>query len=656
MPGRKDLFKRDIWWFPDQTRKGGYRLVLFFLICIPYLFPAQTFAQDYFDEEKILFYSSEIDIDSTGLVHVSETIRVRAQSNNIKRGIYRTIPTIYKGRFLQTVTTPLEVTEILRDGSPEEYFLEEANNGVRIYIGRKDHELPPGDYTYTIGYTIERQIGFFEDYDEFYWNVTGLDWDFTIDSVYAVVNLPAGGSILRDGISAYSGASGETGCDCMISPLSEVSAAFHTTVPLYAFEGLTVAVPFRKGLISPPSRDDLTDRFLADNYPGVVALVGLAVVLLYYFGAWLLVGKDPRGRTIIARFEPPGDLTPYELRYLKMMRFDNKAMVACLVWMAQRGHLTIEETDRKKYTLTRVKNATQTLNDVEKEVLAALFSKTSSITLSNSYNPAFGTALASLKAHLRHKLMNFAFRLNRRWTVVGILLSVAVMIVSCIQHPFDQAMVGLFMVVWLSGWTVACLFLIKGFVTTIRERKYAMTFALLLFVVPFLGAEIFALGLLVDIFNFYTYVTFVLLWVINITFFSLLKAPTLAGRQLLDEIESFSLFLRTAEMPRIQSLSTTPAMDLNLFEQYLPYALALDLQTAWASHFEDQLSAPDQVRQPHWYKGVSSFRSLGEFSSSFGQSLSSSISSSSTPPGSRSGSSGGGSSGGGGGGGGGGGW
>ena len=214
----------------------------------------------------------------------------------------------------------------------------------------------------------------------------------------------------------------------------------------------------------------------------------------------------------------------------------------------------------------------------------------------------------------------------------------------------------MFMVIWISGWTAACLFMVKACVHFVRERKYIMTAVLSVFVTPFLAAEVFVLYLLFDIINFYAYVSFLLLWTLNVVFFGLMKAPTLAGRRLLDEIESFSLFLRTAEMPRIQTLTTTPAMDLRLFEQYLPYALALDLQTEWANHFESHLSAPNQTNSFHWYRGISTSRSLGEFSSSFGRSLSSSISSSSTPPGSKSGSSGGGSSGGGGGGGGGGGW
>src|SRR5690606_34995940 len=206
---------------------------------------------------------------------------------DIRHGIYRSIPTKYKGKFMETVTTPLEVTKVLRDGSPEIYSIEETGDGSSIIIGDKDYELPEGDYTYTIGYTVGRHIGYFDDYDEIYWNGTGSEWTFGIDSVYAVVNLPAGSGIIKEKISAYSGASGETGCQCRILPVSETSVAFQTTGPLYSFEGFTIAVPFKKGVIMPPSQDEVIEQLIRDNYPAITALAGLSIVLAYYIIAWM---------------------------------------------------------------------------------------------------------------------------------------------------------------------------------------------------------------------------------------------------------------------------------------------------------------------------------------------------------------------------------
>jgi uncharacterized membrane protein len=103
-----------------------------------------------------------------------------------------------------------------------------------------------------------------------------------------------------------------------------------------------------------------------------------------------------------------------------------------------------------------------------------------------------------------------------------------------------------------------------------------------------------------------------------------------------------------------------PERTPELFERYLPYALALDLEQKWSEQFSDVLSSArlgEAAYSAAWFSGTSfSDLTAGDFASSIGDSFSGAISSSSAAPGSGSGGGGGGSSGGGGGGGGGGGW
>jgi uncharacterized membrane protein len=101
-----------------------------------------------------------------------------------------------------------------------------------------------------------------------------------------------------------------------------------------------------------------------------------------------------------------------------------------------------------------------------------------------------------------------------------------------------------------------------------------------------------------------------------------------------------------------------PDMTPALFEKYLPYAIALGVEQAWAEQFSEVFARMQANRDagysPAWYQGSFNPGRMGSFASSVGGKLSSAISSAATAPGSSSGS--GGSSGGGGGGGGGGGW
>ncbi len=144
-----------------------------------------------------------------------------------------------------------------------------------------------------------------------------------------------------------------------------------------------------------------------------------------------------------------------------------------------------------------------------------------------------------------------------------------------------------------------------------------------------------------------------------LTAFSWMAASTREGRAVLDRIAGFRHYLSVAEEERLQALHP-PEKTPELFERYLPYAIALKVENDWASSFTSVLAAAaasGQARPMSWYSGNSDpWNDPGGFADSVGGSLASTISSASTAPGSSSGSGGGGSSGGGGGGGGGGGW
>jgi uncharacterized membrane protein len=139
--------------------------------------------------------------------------------------------------------------------------------------------------------------------------------------------------------------------------------------------------------------------------------------------------------------------------------------------------------------------------------------------------------------------------------------------------------------------------------------------------------------------------------------FPWLKAPSRGGRQIMDQIEGFREYLGVAEEDRLNALNP-PEKTPELFERFLPYAVALDVQNAWAAKFAGVLAAAGTAAATTgWYVGSRDWSSDPvSFADHLGSDLSSTISSSSTAPGSSSGSGGGGSSGGGGGGGGGGGW
>jgi uncharacterized membrane protein len=151
-------------------------------------------------------------------------------------------------------------------------------------------------------------------------------------------------------------------------------------------------------------------------------------------------------------------------------------------------------------------------------------------------------------------------------------------------------------------------------------------------------------------------VLIVLLVGINIIFGWLVRAYTVEGRKIVDEIEGFKWFLSVTEKERL-TFHNPPQQTPELFEKMLPYALALGVEHEWAQQFASvfaKLENQGVNYAPVWYYGSMTHFTPDGFASEIGKTFTGVVSSSATPPGSSSG--GGGFSGGGGGGGGGGGW
>jgi hypothetical protein len=618
------------------------------------------------EEERILSYDSHIAVLADGTMTVRETIKARARGDKIKRGIYRDFPTLYRDHYGNRYRVVFEVLEVLRDGKADAYHIESLKNGQRVYIGKKDVYLNPGDYTYTLVYRTNRQLGFFADHDELYWNVTGNGWDFLIERAAATVELPAGVPREQIKVDGFTGLQGLTGKEFRASVDRTGKSGFTTTRALGPKEGLTIVVSWPKGVVAEPTKDMKFRYFLSDNGSALAGGLGLAIVLGYYLIWWRLVGKDPEPGTIIPLYEPPAGFSPAAARYLKEMGYDHQVFTAAVINMAVKGYVTISE-EGGVYTITRGKGNAEDLAPEEKQAADKLLGSASSIELKDTNHETVSAAIKALKSALKLHFEKTYFLTNTRYFVIGLLLSLAAVAATVLADPAGTSPDTLFLCLWLTIWTGAVTFMVgwmviprwKNFAATRIKRVRAFFTALggTLFALPFIAAEIGALAFLAYSTSILVLAALVLIAVLNVLFYHLLKAPTRAGRQLLDKIDGFKQYLAIAEKDRLNLLNP-PERTPSLFEKYLPYALALGVQQEWAEQFAGvlaQAGAAGQAYSPDWYSG-SSFDHMGtsSFADSLGSSFTSAVSSSSTAPGSSSGD--GGSSGGGGGGGGGGGW
>lgn len=612
--------------------------------------------------ESILDFHSRVVIDRDAGLTVTETIQVRAERREIKRGIVRDFPTTYTDRLGRRTVVGFEVLSVARDGKTEPYHIKDAGNGKKVFIGDRNVLLNPGVYTYTIKYRTDRQIGFFENYDELYWNATGNDWTFPIEKARATIVLPPGARVIN--VAGYTGRQGAQGKNFTVSKTMDGSVVFTTTAPLPRHNGLTVAVSWPKGIVTPPSREQELAWALSDNAHLVLGLAGLALLLIYYIFAWLKVGRDPAKGTLVPRFEPPQGISPAGARFLDRMAYDNKNFAAALVSMAVKGYLQIID-DKGKFSLKRLTTDRSKLTTGEAKIAASLFHPKDEIELKNKNHRRIANAKKQLKKALSQEFEKVYFHTNRAWMLPGLGLSLLVLLAMIFtsQEPESAG----FLTLWLTGWSVGCYFLVSRALNQWRSALAGrasiggILLALIFtgFTLPFLGGEIMALAFFSQVSSFWNLFLLAVIIAVNALFLFLLKAPTIHGQKIMDHLDGFKHYLSVAETDRLAYLHP-PEKTPELFEKYLPYALALGVEHKWSESFTFLLDrAADQGPgyHPIWYSGTSLSRlGGGALASSLGGALSGAIASSSTAPGSSSGSGGGGSSGGGGGGGGGSGW
>jgi len=621
--------------------------------------------------ERILSFVSAVTIEPNGDLDVTETIRLVSLNQEINHGIQRDFPTTYRNSAGRRTSVGFSVVSVQRDGHDEPWERISLSNGVRIRIGSADVTLPPAEHTFVIRYRTTRQIVYGESSDELYWNVTGNGWTFPIDMAEARITLPTPAAFGNRAV--YTGSQGSTAQDAAVVEEKPGTIVFRTTRPLDREQGLTVAAAFPKGVLTAPDAARQASWWLEDWGALIAGLAAVAGLIAYYVRAWWKAGRNPRAGTIVPTFSPPDDLTPAAARYIANMKFDDRAFSAAIVDLGVRRllHITQEKgswLSKGSTTLTRTEEgrdwARGTLPAPETAMDRKLFGIGGTIELKQENHSILQAARSALGTGLEAAYLDTMFRKNRDWAIWGLLAiplaMVAISVFAIALSPTTSLgeRIGFPILVFVLaalGWWL------RGLAMKAKGGLAALAWIAVVGVGILAG--VFALGTMVSALavGAVEIALPLLLLPVAISAFWWMYAPTREGRQMMDRIAGFKQYLSIAEERRLEALHP-PEKTPELFERYLPYAIALEVENRWAERFAGVLAsaaaAGAAAGAASWYSGQGNvWDNPGGFASDVGSSLASTVSSASTSPSSSSGgSSGGGSSGGGGGGGGGSGW
>lgn len=487
-------------------------------------------------------FDVQITVQPDSTIEVTETLIVKFEG--VWHGIYRTIPVEYRGSLGLNYTLFLEPESVMDgNGNPLKYEVSKHGQYKQFKIYVSDAE--DATRTIVIGYKALDALRFFPDHDELYWNVTGNETDAPVENATARIELPAGVTGLH--AEAFTGGYGQRGQEADVKVSGNV-VEIQMQRPLSYHEGLTAVVGWDKGFVHPPSAAAKVILFLRSNWP--FALPILAFVFMAWF--WYANGRDPRRNPIAVQYEPPDKLTPGEAGTLVDNEVAMRDITATIVDLAVRGYLRIEQQEMSQalglvhhrnfiFHRTKAPSEWTDLKPHEQELLSALFDEgtDNEVSLADLQNH-FYVHLPAIRNRMFDGLMASKFykrrpdRMHQGYIGVGIALAFGSFFVAT---PVSQALGIAWLTVLLSGLLTAAI--VGGF-------GYFMS------------------------------------------------ARTVAGERELEKVLGFEDFLGRVEKDQIERIEKTPEM----FEKYLPYAMALHVEKKWASAFQDIYRQP-----PQWYSG-----------------------------------------------------
>lgn len=618
--------------------------------------------------EVIDSYRSEIDISADGAITVTEIITVNAEGREIRRGIFRDFPLYMVDANGRRQKVGFDILSVARDGGEEDWHTETISGGIRIYMGSSETLLEPGRHTFELTYRTDRQIRYFDDHDEFYWNVTGNGWLFPINRASAVVSLPEGGTA-RD-VTFFTGAEGSTDRNARATG-SRSAPAFETTRPLRPQEGLTIAISMPKGSIVPPSADQARAWFFRDNINLIIGGGGLLLVTLYYVWFWRRVGRDPEGGVVVPRWDAPDELSPALVNYVHNKGFSGagwEALSASFIDLAVKGYVTLDDLENRIVVRRTQKALTDKLPTGQAALMRELPNPGDDLVIDKENGERVQKVAGNFRSAIEKEHRGKYYRGNLGYTIGGVVLSLLVLgalIGFGDVHP-DSVVALAVPAVGGVIWGRAAVSAARAFLrrrTLVRRIFAAIGFSVVGFIL-FCVIGFFVITAIdsIDTGEWPVFAAVGGLALVNVVFFVLMGAPTPLGAKLMAGIEGLKTYLTLAERDRL-NMAGAPKMSPQHFETLLPYAVALGVERPWSDTFETWLAtaaagAAAAAYQPAWYHG-GSFSDFGTSIGGFSSSMASTIASTIPEPKSSSSSgfsSSGGFSGGGGGGGGGGGW
>ncbi len=513
--------------------------LLYIVFALTLLFPInKVFAYGY----TIKNYDVDIKVNENNVLDITENISVNFSIE--RHGIFRTLP--IRNRVQRSDgTSEYNHAKITNIKVSEKFTTSLENGNKKIKIGDANKYLT-GDHSYTISYSYDLGKDRNKKFDELYFNMIGTEWDTTIDKVNFKITMPKKFDKSKLGFSVGSyGVSGYDTNDLTYKVDGNIIKGTYNSV-LSEYEGINVRLELEDGYFVVPDRVDFFHILMF-----IIPLVGV----ITSFVLWNKYGRDSQVVETV-EFYPPGDLNSLDLAYAYKGKVSSNDVVSLIIYMANKGYISIEEIERKKFVgkkktfrITKIKDY-DGKDSALKRFMNGLFEAGDSVEEKDLKNEFYQTVDRVISIS-RKKNKDKLFEKTYGKSVLIVLMIIFTGLIIVLKPLYDYLgflNISISYIVDALEYSRVCLF---GFV-----------------------AGIVGIGLM-------------------ILFVAIMPKRTPYGIEILGKVRGFKTFLETAEKDKLEALVE---QEPNYFYNILPYTYVLGISNKWIKKFESIT-----VQPPDWY-------------------------------------------------------
>ena len=376
--------------------------------------------------EHISYLMNSIEVLPNGLVKFEETTVVVANGEKLKQGLTKILPARIYAEDGKSRRLDYSVIGVTVNDMPVDYRLSDNGNSI-LLVPSDDYELPPGIYTYKFEYLVDNLLWEYNDFYNFYWDVSGNGWNLVVDRMGASLKLPKEGAVLDQavliGVPGYLDENAVS-----MRPNGRYATAYVATRPLFIGEGMFLMAHITKDAVLPPELWQRIIRSFYDYGDIYFALLGLVVIALSFKISWRYIARD-KGQLKLSL-----NKTAMVIRYLMFNRFDVKSVCGFLLELYRKNIIDIQQSGDTILLIKRTDNV-KSLKPYEQKALQKLFPGHETVfSVSRQNKLPFKRFAAVLEQGLGKEMLKFRLKLNAGYLFFSLsMLFVAELFISLLK-------------------------------------------------------------------------------------------------------------------------------------------------------------------------------------------------------------------------------